>query len=162
MCAGISPVYSRCVSTLNPLNFISMYWFLLVAAPTSSPGSFQVWSPGTRLSLIGAWGQIGPATLYIDFNRVAKWWRHKNNFSEIMDFVQLFWTTYMRKVHIPRNWFFSAPNSWDMGFWSSNCSILNPLFRVGSFHLEPEQNKRVSYGTIWNFKWLYLYFFQYN
>ena len=35
--------------------------------------------------------------------RVGKWWCHKNYFSEIMDFVQLFWMTYMRKVHIPKN-----------------------------------------------------------
>ena len=28
---------------------------------------------------------------------------------------------------IPNKWLFSAPNSWDMSFWTSNCSILNPL-----------------------------------
>ena len=31
-------------------------------------------------------------------NRVLKWWRQKNNFSEIMGFIRLFGTTYLKKV----------------------------------------------------------------
>ena len=37
--------------------------------------------------------------LVTDSNRVLKWWRHKNDFSEIMGFIQLFGTTYLKKVH---------------------------------------------------------------
>ena len=32
--------------------------------------------------------------------RVPKWWHHKNDFSEIMGFIQLFGTTYLTKVHM--------------------------------------------------------------
>ena len=48
----------------------------------------------------------GDVTLYIKRtadNRVVKWWRHKNDFLWKMGYVQLFWTSYMRKVHIPKN-----------------------------------------------------------
>ena len=57
----------------------------------------------------------------------TSYWTFYVIISEIMGLVQLFWTSYMRKVNSPKKWLFSAPNSWDMGFWSSNCSILNPL-----------------------------------
>ena len=66
--------------------------------------------------------------------RVVKWWSHKYNVSEIMGLVQLFWTTYMRKIHIPKN---GSLVHWT-DFCFSNCSILNPLISVSSFHLECE------------------------
>ena len=36
-------------------------------------------------------------------NRVLKWWCHKNDFSEIMGFIWLFRTTYLKKVHRQKN-----------------------------------------------------------
>ena len=41
-----------------------------------------------------------------------RWWRHKNDFSEIMGFIRLFGTTYLKKVHTQTEWLFSALNSW--------------------------------------------------
>ena len=35
----------------------------------------------------------------------------KNDFSEIMDFIQWFITTYLRKAHKQKYWLFSALNS---------------------------------------------------
>ena len=43
--------------------------------------------------------------------------------SEIMGFIQLFGKPTWEKVHTQKTWLFSALNSWDMGFWSSNCFI---------------------------------------
>ena len=53
----------------------------------------------------------------------------ENYSPEIIGSAQLFWATYVRKVHIP--------NSWNMGYWSSNCSVLNPLI----------QCRFISFGT---------------
>ena len=38
-----------------------------------------------------------------NMNRVLKWWRHKNDISEIMGFIQLIRTTYLKKVHTQKN-----------------------------------------------------------
>ena len=61
-------------------------------------------------------------------NRVLKWWCHKIMLLKLWDF-QLFVTTcmYLNKVHTSKTWLFSALSSWDVGFWSSNFSILNSL-----------------------------------
>ena len=54
-------------------------------------------------------GKIGPIPEYGNIiekcwcNRVLKWWRHKNDFSEIMGFIRLFGRTYRKKVHTPKN-----------------------------------------------------------
>ena len=38
------------------------------------------------------------------YNRVLKWWRRKNDFfSEIMGFIRLFGTTYLKNVHKQKN-----------------------------------------------------------
>ena len=44
-----------------------------------------------------------------------------------MGFIRSFGTIFLKKVHKQKKWLFSALNSWDMGFWSSNCFILNSL-----------------------------------
>ena len=44
-------------------------------------------------------------------NGVLKWWRHKSDFSEIMGFIRLFRTTYLKNVHTQNKWLFSALNS---------------------------------------------------
>ena len=38
---------------------------------------------------------------------------------------------------IPNKW----PNSWDMSFWTSNCSILNPLIVAQSSNIEDKAGK---------------------
>ena len=41
----------------------------------------------------------GSAVGHLGMHRVPKWWRHKNDISEIMGFIRLFGTTYLKKVH---------------------------------------------------------------
>ena len=35
-------------------------------------------------------------------NRVLKWWRHKNEISEIMGFVRIFWKNNVQEAYLPR------------------------------------------------------------
>ena len=52
------------------------------------------------------------------FYWVLKWWRHKNDFWEIMSFIRLVRNNLSDKSsHAQKKWLFSALNSWDMGFW---------------------------------------------
>ena len=62
---------------------------LFLLLPTFSPGMYPI------LCLLAS--QINPELL--PMHRVPKWWHHKNDFSEIMGFIQLFGTTYLKKVH---------------------------------------------------------------
>ena len=41
-------------------------------------------------------------TTWTEHDRVVQWWWHKKYFHETMGFVQLFWTTYLRKVHFTK------------------------------------------------------------
>ena len=34
--------------------------------------------------------------------RVLKWWRHKNEISEIMGFVRIFWKTNVQEASLPK------------------------------------------------------------
>ena len=36
------------------------------------------------------------------FNRVLKWWRHKNEISEIMGFVRIFWKNNVQEAYLPK------------------------------------------------------------
>ena len=60
-------------------------------------------NPAVLPQLLQQLGQSNPSLLQVwsqQLNRVPKWWRHKNDFSEIMGFIQLFGTTYLKKVHL--------------------------------------------------------------
>ena len=35
-------------------------------------------------------------------NRVLKWWRHKNEISEIMGFVRIFWKNNVQEAYLPK------------------------------------------------------------
>ena len=35
-------------------------------------------------------------------NRVLKWWRHKNEISEIMGFVRIFWENNVQEAYLPK------------------------------------------------------------
>ena len=35
-------------------------------------------------------------------NRVLKWWRHKNEISEIMGFVRIFWKNSVQEAYLPK------------------------------------------------------------
>ena len=35
-------------------------------------------------------------------NRVLKWWRHKNEISEIMGFVTIFWKNNVQEAYLPK------------------------------------------------------------
>ena len=35
-------------------------------------------------------------------NRVLKWWRHKNEISEIMGFVRIFWRNNVQEAYLPK------------------------------------------------------------
>ena len=69
----------------------------------------------------------------------------QNDFSEIMDFIRLVGTAYLRNVHTHKNCLFSALNSWDMGYWSSNCFILKSLIYCLFLKLgtDPKQERLV-------------------
>ena len=36
------------------------------------------------------------------YNRVLKWWRHKNEISEIMVFVRIFWKNSVQEAYLPK------------------------------------------------------------
>jgi len=36
------------------------------------------------------------------YNRVLKWWRHKNEISEIMGFVRIFWKNNVQEAYLPK------------------------------------------------------------
>ena len=38
----------------------------------------------------------------IEENRVLKWWRHKNEISEIMGFVRIFWKNNVQEAYLPK------------------------------------------------------------
>ena len=60
-----------------------------------------------------------------------------------MDFVQLLWMTYMREVHILKNGSLVHQTAEIWAFKIQIAPYQTLLFSVGSFHLQPEQNKRV-------------------
>ena len=35
-------------------------------------------------------------------NKVLKWWRHKNEISEIMGFVRIFWKNDVQEAYLPK------------------------------------------------------------
>ena len=76
--------------------------------------SSSYFSPDTYICLNFPLYQAKPmAEVRFDSNKVLKWWHHKNDFSEIMGFIRLFGTTYLKTVHThTQNW--SALNSWDI------------------------------------------------
>ena len=36
------------------------------------------------------------------YYRVLKWWRHKNEFSEIMGFARIFWKNNVQEAYLPK------------------------------------------------------------
>ena len=38
----------------------------------------------------------------ICFNRVLKWWRHKNEISEFLGFVRIFWKNNVQEAYLPK------------------------------------------------------------
>ena len=38
----------------------------------------------------------------VPLNRVLKWWRHKNEISEIMGFVRIFWKKNVQEAYLPK------------------------------------------------------------
>ena len=36
------------------------------------------------------------------YNRVLKWWHHKNEISEIMGFVRIFWKNNVQEAYLPK------------------------------------------------------------
>ena len=40
--------------------------------------------------------------IYNEINRVLKWWRHKNEISEIMGFVRIFWKNNVQEAYLPK------------------------------------------------------------
>ena len=56
---------------------------------------------------------------------------------------QLFWTTCMRKVHIPKNGSSVHQTTETWAFEVQIAPHQTLLFGVGSFHLEPQPSKRV-------------------
>ena len=38
----------------------------------------------------------------VDYHRVLKWWRHKNEISEIMGFVRIFWKNNVLEAYLPK------------------------------------------------------------
>ena len=76
----------------------------LVNPPCETP-------PPPPLPLISAeksmWGQLPllPSTnslVLLLFYRVPKWWRHKNDFLEIMGFTEIFWKYMMKNAYLPK------------------------------------------------------------
>ena len=65
-----------------------------------------------------------PTVLWIEFRSDDV---TKNAFAEIVVFIQLFRTICLKKLSLTKHWLFSALSSWDMGVWSSHCSIVNSL-----------------------------------
>ena len=131
------------------ISFLFTPWDTITVEPpwaTTSPKSRLV-RPSVKLLLVKlpisdrlsltsrvvAYGRFH--SIWIAQNWVVNWWHRKNTFSEIMGFIWLFRTTYLKQVHTPKKCLFisskyclfSASNSWDMGFWRSNCFILNSL-----------------------------------
>ena len=41
-------------------------------------------------------------TLFTGSHRVLKWWRHKNEISEIMGFVRIFWKSNVQEAYLPK------------------------------------------------------------
>ena len=89
-----------------------------------------------------------PPTYTFTIESVVIWWHHRNYFSEIMGCSEQP-TVYENSSHSTK-WLFCAPTSWDMGFWSSNCSILNPLMLV-LVHFIWNQSK-IREFSVWNFQ----------
>ena len=46
--------------------------------------------------------KIIPLAGKLFFNRVLKWWRHKNEISEIMGFVRIFWKNNVQEAYLPK------------------------------------------------------------
>ena len=38
----------------------------------------------------------------LNFHRVLKWWDHKNQISEIVGFVRIFWKNNVQETHLPK------------------------------------------------------------
>ena len=38
----------------------------------------------------------------LNFHRVLKWWHHKNQISEIMGFVRIFWNNSVQEAYLPK------------------------------------------------------------
>ena len=73
---------------------ISCTWafplFILVLYGELIPSSFLNW--------ISPLGGLTEDLLY----RVLKWWRHKNEISEIMGFVRIFWKDNVQEAYLPK------------------------------------------------------------
>ena len=57
------------------------------------------------------------------------------------------------QVPTSQNYFYSASNNWNMGFWNSNVPILTSLFSTGSCGSESLLKRIISmglYSTAWN------------
>ena len=44
----------------------------------------------------------GTPKKWIQHHRVLKWWRHKNEISEIMGFVKIFWKNNVQEAYLPK------------------------------------------------------------
>ena len=44
----------------------------------------------------------GSALFAAGGNRVLKWWRHKNEMSEIMGFTRIFWKNNVQEAYLPK------------------------------------------------------------
>ena len=45
---------------------------------------------------------MSPQCPTVVFNRVLKWWRHKNEISGIMGFVRIFWKNNVQEAYLPK------------------------------------------------------------
>ena len=53
----------------------------------------------TQITMV-KWTKAGGQTKRA--NRVLKWWRHKNESSEIIGFVRIFWNNNVQEAYLPK------------------------------------------------------------
>ena len=86
-----------------------------------------------------------PAILAHLYDRVLKWWRHKNEISEITGFVSIFWKNNVQEAYLPK-----MSISRQICLWDCSPVILRKLHTNPSNFVLRRLKKKLE-GFVWSF-----------